>query len=370
MYLPAGHGLHHADLARAVGVRPLDDISTFNCETHSRSFVVDGSHVVLTLPLTLQLDHGDTLTIRSTSDFFRPVNKHGPGCSCERPGGQFASSGRCKTCSNRVTALVKCLDGKLRSLDEAGYITGAATAQSEVLLALAMICRGEAEDGSSEISGVPPFFAPVRPSGANVTTSVSEAQGGFPASHAHAGARGVAAYVCGFDAPGGGCCGMVMTVSWSDAAPLQLIVKTAAGTHTHLAGLCAARPTERCDAGCIAWGCSPLSLPAGAPWSLHMAVLHTQAENFLRGFDAGAAQRPQALAYAAAKLASPLAVLHRNFGAFGTPRQWETEKARARERTLIRQGVPPLPPPPDGPVSSLGRVAYQLVRLAALARGL
>jgi hypothetical protein len=91
-----------------------------------------------------------------------------------------------------------------------------------------------------------------------------------------------------------------------------------------------------------------------------MAVMHTQAVNLLRGFDAGADERPQALAYAAAKLAPPLAVLHRNYSFTGTPRQWEEEKKRSRERTLIRQGVQPVPP--DGPAHVRGRSAWQLVR--------
>ena len=280
-------------------------------------------------------------------------------------GGQFSAQKCCKTCSNRVTALVQCMDGKTRTLEEAGYVKGA-SAQTELLLAILMSAVKERDGDGQARSCVPECFAPCRPTGGAVTTTVSEASGGFPATHAHPGARGVAKWHCGFAAPGGGICGMVLELVWTDAAPRELAVKLGAGTHWHLAGLCGTRLTECCGPACDSWGHTPLTLPFGAPSSLHMAVLGTRAINYLRSFDAGAEDRPQALAYASIFLAPRLAVLHRNQAFYGTPRQWEEEKARVRERRLIRQGVQPVPQAPDGPASAAGRAAWQLVRSAEL----
>ena len=361
-YLAAGHAKHQADLAAGLGLSPADDISTFDPIKYARSFPA-GPRVTtkLQLPVTLQLDHGETLTIGSVNDLWRNIAKYcRPACTCAAPGGQFTAQKCCKTCSNRVTALVHCMDGKTRTLEDAGYVKGGALAQTEVLLALVMTARLPRIGDAPARPCVPEHFAPCRPSGGKFNTVVSEAASGFPASHAHPGARGVASWCCGYEAPGGGWCGEELELSWSDAAPHEFAITVGGGTHCHLAGLCASQLTVRCGSTCREWGQTPLALPSGAPSTLYMAVMHTQAVNLLRGFDAGADERPQALAYAAAKLAPPLAVLHRNYSFTGTPRQWEEEKKRSRERTLIRQGVQPVPP--DGPAHVRGRSAWQLVR--------
>ncbi len=152
------------------------------------------------------------LVINDTSDRATTKYDAASGCVFQRTGTQFTAAQRCKPCSKRVTALVTCPDGKRRTLEEAGYIESQATPQS-VVLALVMSARRRAADGGPERSCVPEHFAPSRPSGSNVSTAVSEAEGGFPASHAHAGARVVMYYVCGYDAPGDSVCGMRMAVS-------------------------------------------------------------------------------------------------------------------------------------------------------------
>ena len=361
-YLAAGHAKHQGDLAAGLGLSPADDISVFDPVTHARSFPSDPADCFnVGLPVTLQLDYGETLTISSTADFCRCVTKYSrPACSCAAPGGQFTAQKFCKTCANNVTALVQCMDGKKRTLEEAGYVKGGASPQTEVLLALLMTARKPHIGDAPARSCVPECFAPCRPSTGNFSTYMSEAEGGFPASHEFAGARGYAAWGCGFEAPCGGYCKAELKLFWCDATPHLIRVKVCQGTHTHLAGLCASLLTARCGSACREWGHTPLALPAGSPSVLHMAVLHTQAINLLRGYDAGVEERPQALAYAAAQLAPRQAVLHRNFALTGTLRQWEEEKKRARERTLIRQGVQPVPP--SGATDMRGRTAWQLVR--------
>ena len=364
--LAAGHAVHHEDVARLLALKPQDDISTFDAKSHARTFPSGGESFRLRLPATLDLDYGEKVVIQDTSELQRTVLKFdvAGGCTCKRKDGQFTKALPCKTCNTHVTAQVRRLDGSQLSLVDAGYVESEASALREVVLALAMSACKERQPGGILRSCVPECMAPCRPTGSNTTTAVSEAEGGFPANHAHAGDRVVMYFICGYAAPDDGVCGMGMTVSWRDSDTRSLLVTFAAGTHTHLAGNCAEALVRRCSAACKLWGRTPLQLSTGAPCRLLKAVLLSHACNALRGVDAGAEQRPAAVWNALCQLAPPLAALYRNFAFFGTHRQCEEAVHDCRERILLRQGVPPVPPSPEGPATSSGRVAWQLVRVA------
>lgn len=364
--LAAGHALHHEDLARLLALKPVHDISGFDVAQHARTFQTSGESFEVQLPLTLELDCGEKLVIRDTSELQRTVWKYdaASGCLCVRKSTQFVKAERCTTCNTRVTAYVQRVDGTRCSLVDAGYVSSEGGALSDVVLAMVMTARKPCADGDIRRSCVPEYFSPCRPSGSNAYTAVSEAAGGFPASHARAGARVVMGYECGFESPEGGVCGQRMAVWWSDGDKHALHVELAPGTHTHLAGLCADVTGERCAPTCRDWHRTPLQLHTGAPSTLLMAVLGTQASNALRGLDAGSDLRPAALSNAACWLAPPLAVLYRNNSFMGTSRQWEEALSARRHRILRRQGVPPVPSAPAGPDTARGRAVWQLVRTA------
>ena len=71
-HLTAAFGLHQGDLASSIGLLPDVDSSTFDRNKHARSYPADpGDSFMLHLPVTLQLDNGETITVRTISDFWR-----------------------------------------------------------------------------------------------------------------------------------------------------------------------------------------------------------------------------------------------------------------------------------------------------------
>ena len=367
VHLALGYALHHNEFARELKVQRVDDISTYDPTRNARIFAAPPSGSLdcnVRLPSTISLCCGDTFVVNSVKDVYTPgAIKYDSttGCTCVRPGnaGRFTKREGCKTCALRVRALLQRADGTTHTLEAAGYATGLGSTHTDVILSMLLLAKKA--DGTPV---VPPHFAPARPRDSNIKTVVSEAESGFPASHAHPGCRGVVGFQCGFLKADGKPCGAEMSVTWRDDDEYNLRVSFAHHEHEHAAGLCARALTARCDASCLDWGCSPLAEPAGVALpSLYAAALLRRGSDFLQSVDSGRTQSPQMQWYAAVRRAPRLAVLHRNTIWYGTARSQEAAFEAERGRVLLRQGAPVITPEAaGGPRTSAGRDAELLVR--------